>query len=575
MPGYCFTHKSTSIAFTDVVAAFAAAGALLDPQITGLTHASFVKISTNSTSISGALPSDPDVCEVYDSRTGSTFMRDALNGDRCHAGTGQPHPASFLGPAFDSGVIHDSLPPLECYPRSVDTTTTSSWSQSFRPTPAAALSQHTALFQPPSSVQPKGKPRPWPQPTGPLDTDSGNEKENEIPEPSALLRKSSAGRPGMRQGVEEGDVSVRSRGKKAGAAGGVSARKKGRRVGAANWTDEDITALLDFAEEILPAGKKEWGRMYELFAEWAKENRRPLRSLDTMEKHFKGWLHVSKPTGNAECPPEIERAHAIEDMITTRVASGVVCDDDMGDEVINISSDDCPKVVPTMKTYVEPESDGKGCMSSGTLRGTLQNIARAFDPSVQAARDESRRARQFEAIHLQTLTSQLRDAEAETCRLCNELTDTQRQCDNAERDLCMYEMMRNARHQDHHAHSLRMHSSRSHSQRYDPYDRCSPRRYGQSHSQRDDPYDRRSPCDASPFEASSPLSSHPQTHRNSSSHPRAHHNSSRQYGGTPRRYSSSHSPEKQPLQGLDEANDKVEVGSIEWPPTPGPSHATN
>ncbi|KAF8514752.1 hypothetical protein JB92DRAFT_3158898 [Gautieria morchelliformis] len=507
-----------------------------------------------------ALPSDPDVREVYDSRTGSTFMRDALNGDRWSLTgpssnmapmstrppgvvppnptppfrpilpamrvPGQPHPASFLGPAFDSGVIHDSLPSLECYPRSVDTTTTSSWSQSFRPTPAAALSQHTTLFQPPSSVQPKGKPRPQPQPTGPLDTDSGNEKENEIPEPSALLRKSSAGKPGMRQGVEERDVSVRSRGKKAGAAGGVSGtkvtagpvkrkkkdaesddddgpRKKGRQVGAANWTNEDITALLDFAEEILPAGKKEWGRMYELFVEWAKENRCPLRSLDTVEKRFKGWLRISKPTGNAECPPEIERAHAIEDMITTRVASGVVCDDDMDDEVINISSDDCPKVVLTMKTYVakhvkvEPESDGKGHMSSGALRGTLQNIARAFDPSVQAARDESRRARQFEAIHLQTLTSQLRDAEAETRRLRNELTDTQRQCDresrradNAERDLRMYEMMRNARHQDHHARSPRMHSSRSHSQRYDAYDQRSPRRYGRSHSQRDDPYDR-------------------------------------------------------------------------------------
>src|SRR5882672_2182120 len=49
-------------------------------------------------------------------------------------------------------------------------------------------------------------------------------------------------------------------------------------------------------------------------------------------------VRTSKLTGNAECPSEIEWAHRIEHLISNRVASGIVRDDDLNDEIIEISS---------------------------------------------------------------------------------------------------------------------------------------------------------------------------------------------------------------------------------------------
>ncbi|KAF8495060.1 hypothetical protein JB92DRAFT_3126621 [Gautieria morchelliformis] len=218
----------------------------------------------------------------------------------------------------------------------------------------------------------------------------------------------------------------------------VPQKKGGRQHGSMNWSAIDLMAMLDCTEEILPAGKKEWGRAYELFQEWVQENSRPVRSLDSMEKRFKA-VSRSWDSWHTECPPEIEHVHAIEDAILTRMATGVLCDDDLDDEIISISSDDSGKLVQPTKSYVtrhvkiEPTSDARRRTSSSELRGTLQNIAHAFDPHVQAACDDSRCAHQLETIHLQGLTTQLRDAELESRRLRNELHEVQRQLDHESR----------------------------------------------------------------------------------------------------------------------------------------------
>ena len=46
------------------------------------------------------------------------------------------------------------------------------------------------------------------------------------------------------------------------------------------------------------------------------------------------------PTGDTECPKEIQHVHQIEHLIASSVASGMVCDNELDDKVINISSDD-------------------------------------------------------------------------------------------------------------------------------------------------------------------------------------------------------------------------------------------
>src|SRR5882724_3320918 len=124
------------------------------------------------------------------------------------------------------------------------------------------------------------------------------------------------------------------------------------------------------------------------------------------------------PTGDAECPQEIQHVHHLEHLITNSVASGVVRDDDLEDTVIDISSDDIP-AVGTKRKWVakhiktEPPSQRQACPSKADIRGTLSNIVQAFNPQARAEHDESRHARVFESVHMQHLAAQVRDHEAE------------------------------------------------------------------------------------------------------------------------------------------------------------------
>ncbi|KAF8514753.1 hypothetical protein JB92DRAFT_3115359 [Gautieria morchelliformis] len=173
--------------------------------------------------------------------------------------------------------------------------------------------------------------------------------------------------------------------------------KKGRTLGAVKWQVEDFDRLLSLSEELLPAGKKEWLALHVWFAEWAEENERPLCSAETIEKRYKLLVRTSKLTSSADCPPDVERAHAIEHKIGNRVASGVVRDDDLDDE---------------------------------------------------AAHDDNRQACHLETLHLQDLTSRACEAETEAWALRKELHAVQweldcesRRADNAERDLWIYQLL--------------------------------------------------------------------------------------------------------------------------------------
>ena len=101
-------------------------------------------------------------------------------------------------------------------------------------------------------------------------------------------------------------------------------------------------ALLDAVEEVPPAGKKEWQLVHRQFRAWARENGHPLHSEMTVEIQFKAvsaadtsyslytdemfdkLVQTTKPTGNAKCPPEVERAHELGHLISNRVASGAI-----------------------------------------------------------------------------------------------------------------------------------------------------------------------------------------------------------------------------------------------------------
>ena len=108
----------------------------------------------------------------------------------------------------------------------------------------------------------------------------------------------------------------------------------------------------------------------------------------------------------------------------------MVCDDDLNDEVIDISSDNSPTVRTKWKwiarhVKTEPLSECKTRTSKANLRGTLSNIAQAFDPQTWAAHNESRQARLFESVHMQHLAAQLHNHEAEIWGLREQISNFQ------------------------------------------------------------------------------------------------------------------------------------------------------
>lgn len=125
-------------------------------------------------------------------------------------------------------------------------------------------------------------------------------------------------------------------------------KRRGRVAGTANYSDEDLDALLDLLEEYLPVGGLSWNAVTTSFNEWAVTSGRPERSPKSLEAKFKQvysfWtliiflfltllqlVRTTKPTGDAECPPHIERAHFIEDMMSNKVETRELDDVDIID----------------------------------------------------------------------------------------------------------------------------------------------------------------------------------------------------------------------------------------------------
>ena len=61
----------------------------------------------------------------------------------------------------------------------------------------------------------------------------------------------------------------------------------GRAQGVANYSSEDINALFEILEEVLPIGRKAWGNVKDEFASWADLNGWPVQTAKSLEAKFK------------------------------------------------------------------------------------------------------------------------------------------------------------------------------------------------------------------------------------------------------------------------------------------------
>ncbi|KAJ7222883.1 hypothetical protein C8J57DRAFT_1148546 [Mycena rebaudengoi] len=223
------------------------------------------------------------------------------------------------------------------------------------------------------------------------------------------------------------------------------AAKRGRPAGSGNYHKEDTDKLLDLVEKALPVSQKGWKEIYSTFNRWAVLNGRTKRSQKSLENKFKQYLKAKKPTGDATCPPEIKRAHEIEDLINTHVGTRDLSDSEFHEESDKGSSNDDIEVIEhpsaSVRTAVAHRAPTPPLRRKSRAGGAdlANKLAHAFDPAVQQARDDVRSQRTLENTHLVTVSQQLRDSQAvvESLRtqntiLQNHVHELEPACDRAE-----------------------------------------------------------------------------------------------------------------------------------------------
>ena len=149
-------------------------------------------------------------------------------------------------------------------------------------------------------------------------------------------------------------------------------------------------------------------------------------------------VRTRKPTGDAECPPEIERAHEINDRIQAKVACRDLADEEIADfkESDDNMSDDADDEAPASVHRPQPTPrvrTTRGKSTSATTRQSsmkglnfLDKIAQSLDPNHQAQRDAQRSSALFQSQQLILLQGQVRDLNQLVQTLQTQLADSER-----------------------------------------------------------------------------------------------------------------------------------------------------
>ncbi|KAJ7041073.1 hypothetical protein C8F04DRAFT_1177631 [Mycena alexandri] len=220
---------------------------------------------------------------------------------------------------------------------------------------------------------------------------------------------------------------------------GPSKRKPGRPSGSSNFSTRDTNKVLDLVQKALPLGAKAWEAISVDYNKWAAIRNRPERPGKSVENKYKGLLKHKKPTGDPHCPPEVKRAHAIEALINQRADTrelsdsasvGAVDDDYPSDNSVEVLGSSFVRTAVARRAPSPPLPTRRARLSAPDL---VQTLSKAFDPSVQKARDNERAERSLQSAHIVGLTGQLRDAQATNENLRTQLTAMQNQVNQAER----------------------------------------------------------------------------------------------------------------------------------------------
>ena len=166
-------------------------------------------------------------------------------------------------------------------------------------------------------------------------------------------------------------------------------------------------------------------------------------------------MRTRKPTGDAECPPEVHRAHEIEHKIQSKVAcrdledeeiidfeDGKYADDEMSNVFDHPEDDDEGGPAPSSKpaprvrtTHIKSPLLSQEPTRQPSSKGTniLEKISQTFDPEVQSRCEADRVSSVFQSHQLILLQSQIRDLNATILSLRSQLDDSERRRVDADR----------------------------------------------------------------------------------------------------------------------------------------------
>ncbi|KIK34173.1 hypothetical protein CY34DRAFT_17907 [Suillus luteus UH-Slu-Lm8-n1] len=189
----------------------------------------------------------------------------------------------------------------------------------------------------------------------------------------------------------------------------------------------DVKVLLDIVCQELPLGQREWQAVHVKFGQWEKANGQPKRKITSLEMKFKQLVKTMKPTGDGVCPPEVTRAHHIDQLINKHAGTHDLDDMDFDDIEDNndhsILSDqiqdklDCTSPSIQHTTLACSTAHTEAPIPHRNARGAaatdlLNCLSGALDPAAQCDHDEDRANRSFATMQLLTQSQQLRDSNA-------------------------------------------------------------------------------------------------------------------------------------------------------------------
>ncbi|KAF8226503.1 hypothetical protein L208DRAFT_1173386, partial [Tricholoma matsutake] len=214
--------------------------------------------------------------------------------------------------------------------------------------------------------------------------------------------------------------------------------KRGRPWGAGNYLAADVSALLDFVNCELPLGQRGWKVVHCNYSCWALLHRHPECTMKSFEMKYKQLVKTPKPMGTAYCPPEVSRAHKIDNKINERACTRDLNDSDFDDNGgsqsgsdVNMEEDGKDEAASSHPTKIraiichngDDDSDGIELMSK---------LTSALDPSLQQAHNEECPSCSLQNTFL-SLSQQLQDANPTIGNLRQQLNNFQTRLHNSER----------------------------------------------------------------------------------------------------------------------------------------------